>query len=102
MCVCARSCLALCNPVAVYSQASLSVGFFRQEFWSGLRSPGDPPAPGLNLCVCIAGRFFTSEPSEKRTLKNRSVYDQEMYHCSRNAQIGEGISEEMACPPVLS
>ena len=34
---------------AVAYQASLSMGFFRQEFWSGLPlpSPGDLPDPGI-------------------------------------------------------
>ena len=34
---------------AVAYQASLSMGFFRQEYWSGLPflSPGDLPDPGI-------------------------------------------------------
>ena len=30
-------------------QAPLSMGFFRQEYWSGLSfpPPGDPPSPGI-------------------------------------------------------
>ena len=34
---------------AVAHQALLSVGFFRQEYWSGLPfpSPGDLPDPGI-------------------------------------------------------
>ena len=32
----------------VACQASLSIGFFRQEYWSGLPSPpGDLPKPGI-------------------------------------------------------
>ena len=32
-------------------QVSLSMGFFRQEYWSGLPfpSPGDPPNPEIEL-----------------------------------------------------
>ena len=49
MCVCevAQSCLTLCKPVA--HQAPLSMGFSRQEYWSGLPfpSPGDLPNPGI-------------------------------------------------------
>ena len=43
-------------------QSSLSMGFFRQEYWSGLpfSSPGDLPNPGIKLT--LAGRFFTTEP----------------------------------------
>ena len=41
----AQSCLTLCNPLAVALQAPLSMGFPRQESWSGLpfSSPGDLP-----------------------------------------------------------
>ena len=46
-------------------QAPLSMGFSRQEYWSGLPfpSPRDLPKPGIEPYVsyvaCIAGRFFT-------------------------------------------
>ena len=38
-----------CDPVDVACQAHLSVGFFRQEYWSGLPfpSPGDLPDPQM-------------------------------------------------------
>ena len=38
-----------CNPGAAARQASLSVGFSRQEYWSGLPflSPGDLPDTGI-------------------------------------------------------
>ena len=41
-----KSCLTLLQPLA--HQASLSRGFSRQEYWSGLQflSPGDLPSPG--------------------------------------------------------
>ena len=32
----AQLCLTLCNPSTVASQGSLSMEFFRQEYWSGL------------------------------------------------------------------
>ena len=37
------------TPQAVARQAPLSMGFSRQEYWSGepLPSPGDPPNPGI-------------------------------------------------------
>ena len=39
----------VCNPRMVAHQAPLSMGFSRQEYWSGLSfpSPGDPPDPGI-------------------------------------------------------
>ena len=44
-----KSCPILCNPMAIVArQAPLSMGFSRQECWSGLPfpSPGDLPNPG--------------------------------------------------------
>ena len=46
-------------------QASLSMGFPRQEYWRGLPfpSPGDPSDPGIKpMSPALAGRFFTTEP----------------------------------------
>ena len=46
-------------------QAPLSVGFSRQEYWSGLPfpSPGALPVVGAKLvCPALAGRFFPTEP----------------------------------------
>ena len=44
-----QSCLTLCNPWTVAHKAPLSMGFSRQEYWSGLPfpSPGDLPDPGI-------------------------------------------------------
>ena len=46
-----QSCPILCNPMDGSHQASLSMGFSRQEYWSGLLfpSPGDLPSPGIEL-----------------------------------------------------
>ena len=48
------------------SQASLSLGFLRQEYWSGVSfpSPGDLPNPGVkpSSLMSLAGEFFTTEP----------------------------------------
>ena len=47
----ATSCLTLVTPWTVACQASLSLGFSRQEYWSGLPfpSPGDHPDPGIKI-----------------------------------------------------
>ena len=49
-CLVAKLCPALCNPMDCSSQASLFLGFPRQEHWSGLPfpSPGDLPDPGID------------------------------------------------------
>ena len=56
------------TPWTVACQASLSMGFSRQEYWSRFlfSSPGDLPNPqdwnlSFNHVSCIAGRFFTTE-----------------------------------------
>ena len=50
------------TPRAVACQAPLSLGFSRQEYWSGwpLPSPGDPPDPWVRPeSPALAGRFFS-------------------------------------------
>ena len=54
-------------------QASLSMGFPGQEYWSGLPflSPGDLPDPGIEpMSRALAGTFFTIQPPGK--FKNAS------------------------------
>ena len=62
-----QSCPILCYPMdTVLLQAPLSVGFSRQEYWSGLACPppGDLPDSGIELMSlmspALAGGFFTS------------------------------------------
>ena len=47
MCV----CVCFATPCTVACQAPLTMGFPRQEYWSGLPfpSPGDLPDPGIEL-----------------------------------------------------
>ena len=58
-----QSCLTLCDPIDC--QAPLSMGFSRQEYWSGLPCPppGDLPDTGIEsvslTSPASAGRFFT-------------------------------------------
>ena len=44
-----QSCPTLCDPKYIGCQAPLSMGFSRQEYWSGLPFPsaGDLPNPGI-------------------------------------------------------
>ena len=48
------------TPWTVAYQAPLSMGFSRQEYWSGLPfpSPGDRPNQGIEPVSRIAGRRF--------------------------------------------
>ena len=76
LCVCVCACmhaqlwLTLCDPMDCSLQAPLSMGFSRQEYWSGLPFPtsGNFPKPGIwfspklhLLCFLPwAGGFFTT------------------------------------------
>ena len=56
------------TPWMVAYQAPRSMGFSRQEYWSGLPfpSPGDLPNPGIvPVPPTMAGRFFSTEPPGK-------------------------------------
>ena len=48
-CLVAQSCPTLCDPTTVALQTPLSMGFFQQEYRSGLPvlRPGDLPDPGI-------------------------------------------------------
>ena len=52
-------------------QAPLFIGFFRQEYWSGLPflSPEDLPNPGIKpsflMSPALAGMFFTTSATRK-------------------------------------
>ena len=56
------------TPWTVASQAPLSMGFSRQEYWSGLPfpSPGDLPNPGIEArSLALQADALTSEPPGK-------------------------------------
>ena len=59
------------TPWTAAHQAPLSMGFFRQDYWSGLPCPipGDLPDPGIEpmspMSPPLAGGFFTTEPPSK-------------------------------------
>ena len=58
----------LAIPWTLAHQASLSLGFPRKEYCSGLPfpSPGDLPDPGTDLgSPALAGGFFNTEPQGK-------------------------------------
>ena len=85
------SCVQLFATVwsAAY-QAPLSMGFSRQEYWSGLPflPPGDLPNPGTEpkslMSSVLAGRFFTTSATWKALhyLITKPKYNQELAHVS--------------------
>ena len=84
VCVCARThCHVQLFVIAwtVAHQAPLSLGFSRQEYWSGLQflSPRDLPDPGIKpmslASLSSVGGFFTTVPPGKSSivLRRRST-----------------------------
>ena len=64
------------TPWTVAHQASLSVGFPRQDYWSGLPSPppGHLPDPGIEpTFLALAGTFFITEAPGKLMPLSRDV-----------------------------
>ena len=63
-----KACLTFAIPRTVaMGQVPLSMGFPRQENWSGLPfpSPGNLPNLGLELAsLALTGEFFTAEPRQ--------------------------------------
>ena len=56
------------TPQTIACQASLSMGFPKQEYWCGLPCPppGDVPDTGIEpTSPALASRFFTTEPPGK-------------------------------------
>ena len=74
-CLVDKSCL---TPWTIAHQAPVSMGFSRQECWSGLPfpSPGDLPEPGVEpASSALAGRFFTVEAPGKPSCLVTVHYD---------------------------
>ena len=85
-CSVTQSCLTLCNPTqTVDCQAPLSMGFSRQEEWSGLPFPpsGDLPDPGTDplspMSPARAGGFFTTA-SPGKLLESTLRVCNELFH----------------------
>ena len=75
MCVLSRSVVSnSVSPWTVAHQAPLSIGFSRQEYWSGLPfpSPEDLPDPGIEPgSPALEADSFPSKPPGKPRLKAR-------------------------------
>ena len=70
------------TPWTAAGQAPLSMGFSRQEYWSGLPFPtlGDLPDPGIEpislKSLELTGRSFTTEPPGKPDIMKKEPFDQ--------------------------
>ena len=77
-----QSCLTLCYPINyVAHQAPLSMGFSRQEYWSGLPCPppGDLPDPGIKPTILmspeLAGGFLTASATWEARWEEKKWYE---------------------------
>ena len=63
------------TPWTVDHQAPLSMGFFRQEYWSGVPFTSPRDLPGLNSFTspALAGRSFTTESLGKEFLPTNTI-----------------------------
>ena len=115
------SCLRLfVTAWSVACQAPLSMGFSRQEYWSGMPSlsPEDLPDPGIEpASLALGGGFFTTEPPRKLCKDVRTDYSRCYAAAARGSgqassgEAGENHAErrrqavqgeaQMACAKVL-
>ena len=94
--LCRFSCVRLfVNPWSVARQAPLSMGFSRQEYWSGLPcpSPGDLPNPGIKpRSPALQEDSLPSEP-------NKSFISQLIHtHCNYKVAVTEATCISIAAP----
>ena len=72
-CLVTKSPLTSCDPWTIAHHAPLSMGFPRQEYWSGLPfpSPEDLPNPGIKPpSPTLAGGLFSAAPPMPQSLIN--------------------------------
>ena len=98
------------TPWTVAHQALLSMGSYRQEYWSGLLfpPPRDLPDPGIKPeSSALAGGFFTAEPPGKPWSKERGFClspeshqlpeGRDCAHSRCSVKFGANAEEESEC-----
>ena len=78
------------TPWTVAHQAPLSMGFPRQEYWSGLPfpPPGDLPNPGIEpISPELADGFYTTEPHQSTYLHSNEKISLYLAMFDRNKYI---------------
>ena len=93
--------------MTVAHQAPLFMGFFREEFWSGLLfpSPGELLEPGIKpASPVLAGRFFTTEPPKKNISIVTSILHSWLENCGTQSILticllfkSEGTRDVLKC-----
>ena len=67
---------SLVTPWTIACQAPLSMGFPRQEYWSGLPfpPPGNLPNPGIEpTSPALAGGFFTTSATREAPFQSEGI-----------------------------
>ena len=60
------------TPWTIAHQAPLSMGFPKQEYWSGLLFPDPGDLPNPKIKPALAGEFSTTEPPGSPSLRSSS------------------------------
>ena len=107
-CLVAKSCLTLAIPRTVACQAPLSMGFSRQEYWSGLPfpSPWYLPYPGIKPgSPALQANSLPSDPLKEvlKCVEHTQILKGEIYgfsfsYCSWGSQ---GKNTEVVCQSLL-
>ena len=86
---------------AVACQVSLSMGFSRQKYWSGLPCPppGDLPNQGIEIMSlmspALAGRFFTASATREARFYLEFTVISELYYCFFPLAIPLSLEDEL-------
>ena len=91
------------TPWSVGCRAPLSMGFSRQEYFSGLPlpSPRDPPKPGIGpVCLELAGRFLTAEPPGK-SVRSHALHGQKKKIMCSNPTLQIGSIKKMILQAIV-
>ena len=94
----AQLCPTLCDPWTVAHQAPPSMGFSRQEYWSGLPFPSPEvlPDPGIEpRSPTLQGDALTSAPPGKEDNINVSALSKIIYYNVISNKISIGFFVEL-------
>ena len=90
-CSIAKLYLTLCSPM---DQVPLTMGFSRQEYWSGVPFPlpGDLSDPGIEpASPAWAGGFFIAEPPGKAHFRHTQTHTHIHTHTHTHTHVHMGV-----------
>ena len=99
-CVVAKLCPTLCDPAwPVARQAPLSMGFSRQEYWSGLPflSPEESSLPRDRTCISCTGRHVSKQNAKTDWKKCLPISMALMGSCSHHENMS-GLAGNVSRP----